>query len=60
MSGGNVVGLGVLKLVMGLPLFAVAGWVTWILLRKIVPKSDQGESEQSGEDAGSNPGEISG
>ena len=58
--GGNVVGLGVLKLVMGLPLFAVAGWVTWILLRGIVPKSDQGESEQSGEDAGSNPGEISG
>lgn len=34
---GQVVGLGVLKLVMGLPLFAVGGWLTWVLMRGIVP-----------------------
>lgn len=30
---GNVVWLGVVKLAGGLPLFALAGWFTWVLLR---------------------------
>ncbi len=46
--GGQVVGLGVLKLVMGLPLFAVAGWLTWVLLRAFAPvaskKPDEGQA----------------
>ncbi len=37
--GGQVVGLGVLKLLMGLPLFAIGGWLTWVLLRRVVPAS---------------------
>lgn len=45
--GGNVVGLGVLKLVMGLPLFAVAGWLTWILLRGIVPSESSSEPREA-------------
>lgn len=35
---GNVVWLGVVKLVGGLPLFAFAGWLTWVLLRGVLPK----------------------
>lgn len=30
---GNVVALGVVKLIGGLPLFALGGWFTWVLLR---------------------------
>lgn len=37
--GGHVVGLGVWKLVLGLPLFALGGWLTWVLMRGIAPKS---------------------
>lgn len=44
--GGHVVSLGVLKLVMGLPVFALGGWLTWVLLRGIVPKtSAAGETD---------------
>lgn len=35
--GGHVVSLGVVKLILGLPLFAVGAWITWVLLRGIVP-----------------------
>ncbi len=30
---GNTVALGTVKLIMGLPLFAVGAWATWVLLR---------------------------
>ncbi|WP_099331949.1 DUF3159 domain-containing protein [Actinomyces minihominis] len=43
--GGQVVGLGVLKLVMGLPLFAVAGWLTWVLLRGFAPVASREAGE---------------
>lgn len=35
--GGHVAWLGVLKLLLGLPLFAIAGWLNWVLLRSVVP-----------------------
>lgn len=35
---GNVVWLGVVKLVGGLPLFALGGWFTWVLLRSMFTK----------------------
>ena len=41
---GNVVWLGVVKLAGGLPLFALGGWFTWILLRSMfqqAPKTDE-------------------
>lgn len=33
---GQIAGLGVAKLVLGLPLFAVACWITWMTLRPFV------------------------
>lgn len=35
--GGHVALLGTAKLVLGLPLFALGGWLTWVLLRGVVP-----------------------
>lgn len=34
---GQIVALGTVKLVLGLPLFALAGWLTWVLLRGVIP-----------------------
>lgn len=43
---GEVAALGVLKLVMGLPLFGLGAWATWILLRNQRPQvSQQNESD---------------
>lgn len=47
--GGHVAWLGVLKLVLGLPLFAVAGWLNWVLLRSVVPHV---EDDPQGADEG--------
>lgn len=44
--GGQVAALGVAKLILGLPLFAVGGWLTWVLLRGVVPT----DGAQSGPD----------
>lgn len=41
--GENVVALGTMKLVLGLPLFALGAWVTWILLRGVIPASKESE-----------------
>lgn len=38
---GNVVWLGVFKLVLGLPLFALGGWLTWVLLRNVLAEIDK-------------------
>lgn len=38
--GGHVAWLGVLKLVLGLPLFAIGGWLNWVLLRSVMPKPE--------------------
>lgn len=35
--GQHVALLGTVKLVLGLPLFALGGWLTWVLLRGVVP-----------------------
>lgn len=35
---GAVAALGIAKLVMGLPLFALGAWFTWVLLRELRPK----------------------
>ncbi len=39
--GGHVAWLGILKLVLGLPLFAVAGWLNWVLLRGVMPQQEE-------------------
>lgn len=51
--GGHVAWLGVLKLLLGLPLFAVAGWLNWVLLRSVVPSvgvAGEGETQSGGTD----------
>lgn len=35
--GEHIVALGTVKLILGLPLFALGGWLTWILMRGVVP-----------------------
>ena len=35
--GEHVAALGTVKLVLGLPLFALGGWLTWVLLRGVLP-----------------------
>ena len=45
--GGQVAALGVAKLALGLPLFAVGGWLTWVLLRGVVPATVAAEEENS-------------
>lgn len=34
----QIAALGTVKLVLGLPLFALAGWTTWVLLRGVLPE----------------------
>lgn len=36
---GNAAGLGIAKLLLGLPLFALAVWLTWVLLREFSPQN---------------------
>lgn len=45
--GGHVAWLGVLKLLLGLPLFAVAGWLNWVLLRSVVPSAAEADEEET-------------
>lgn len=47
---GNVAVLGVVKLLMGLPLFGLAAWATWVLLRHQKPAQQvtEGDSESEG------------
>ncbi len=49
---GAVGWLGTIKLVLGLPLFAFGGWLTWVLLRGVMPDRHQvmSEDEQREED----------
>lgn len=50
---GAVAPLGVAKLVLGLPLFALAAWCTWVLLRGLQPEasaSDAAAIQASGAD----------
>lgn len=49
--GKNTVALGTAKLVMGLPLFALGAWATWVLLRNVVA-AVQESSEAVGDNAG--------
>lgn len=50
---GNVVWLGVLKLVLGLPLFALGGWLTWVLLRKVLAEIEKTSvTDKDGEENG--------
>lgn len=37
---GNVAGLAVAKLILGVPFYAVVLWVTWLLVRSIYPPAD--------------------
>ena len=60
--GGHVAALGIAKLILGLPLFAVGGWLTWVLLRMVVP-TVAAEQEQASlaekEDATQAPDPVS-
>lgn len=47
--GEAIVALGIAKLVLGLPLFALAAWLTWILLRNMRPENQALPTEQQGE-----------
>ena len=38
---GAVTALGVARLAMGIPLFAAAAWVTWLVLRRVSPPQDR-------------------
>ena len=45
---GNVAGLAVAKLILGVPLYAVVLWVTWLLVRSVFPPEDpENESASS-------------
>ncbi len=48
--GGAVAALGIAKLVMGLPLFALAAWMTWVLLRGLRPEVTEDSSQALSED----------
>ncbi len=43
--GEYVVALGTVKLILGLPLFALAAWITWVLLRDVLPIVEQKSEE---------------
>lgn len=48
--GEHIVALGTVKLVLGLPLFAVGGWLTWVLLRGVLPAvAEQSKDEETEE-----------
>ncbi|MCD4549479.1 DUF3159 domain-containing protein [Schaalia sp. lx-260] len=44
---GKVPELGIVKIILGFPLFAVAAWGTWLLLAPVIPHSDSEESSES-------------
>ncbi|QWW20435.1 DUF3159 domain-containing protein [Schaalia sp. 19OD2882] len=47
-SAGMVAELGVAKMVLGLPLFAVLAWLTWLLLHRFAPsRTGQGARSES-------------
>ncbi len=47
--GEHIVALGTVKLVLGLPLFALGGWLTWVLLRGVIPREEhKGEDVSAG------------
>lgn len=50
-ASGAVAALGVAKLALGLPLFALGAWLTWRGLRPYSPLSDTGSSEDGATDA---------
>lgn len=59
--GGHVAWLGVLKLLLGLPLFAIAGWLNWVLLRSVVPhpqESAEGSGAAASEARGDTASEV--
>ncbi len=43
--GGAVVSLGIFKLVLGLPLFALGAWLNWVLLRGVIPRHPASSEE---------------
>jgi len=49
---GEIAALGVAKLVLGLPLFALVCWVTWVGLRPFAPLPGGGATEAGGGDEG--------
>ena len=44
---GNVAGLAVAKLILGVPLYAVVLWVTWLLVRSVFPPEPVGVEGES-------------
>ncbi|WRS29573.1 DUF3159 domain-containing protein [Actinomycetaceae bacterium MB13-C1-2] len=43
--GEHIVALGTVKLILGLPLFALGGWLTWVLLRGVIPHEESTDEE---------------
>lgn len=43
--GERIVALGTVKLILGLPLFALGGWLTWVLLRGVIPHEESTDEE---------------
>ena len=41
---GNTPALATLKLILGVPLYAAMLWVTWLLMRTVWARADDGES----------------
>lgn len=46
--GEHIVALGTVKLILGLPLFALGGWLTWVLLRGVIPHEQKDSSVSNG------------
>lgn len=49
--GQQIAALGIMKLILGLPLFALAAWFTWVLLRELKPAAEIVAAEETQEDA---------
>lgn len=47
----NAAGLGIAKLLLGLPLFAVTVWLTWVSLREFSPQNNDPDAALEGQDA---------
>lgn len=46
---GQVAALGIAKLIMGIPIFALAAWFTWVLLRELKPHRAEGDTLSAGD-----------
>lgn len=49
-ASGQVTALGVAKLALGLPLFALAVWLTWVLLRNLRPAAEEAAEDVEADD----------